>query len=496
MRRDARAIIVTLTSLFSLGLYLAWARTDGYTGFPLDDAWIHQTYARNLVESGQWAFVPGQPSAGSTAPLWTLLLALGYLMRIPFRAWTYGLGWLCLVGAALLASELAQRLFPRHRWAAHLAGLACTVEWHLVWAAGSGMETLLFALLALAIWYRVSTGPAEHPFLTGVLGGTLILTRPEGILVVGLAGLALLLATGRQWRTGLTRGAALVLGLGLVVAPYLILNLRLSGTLWPNTMYAKQTEYAVLRLQPLATRLWRVGTAPLIGPQALLMPGLLWIVWRQARGRARSEAWGSAAWMPLMWVAGTVVTYSLRLPVTYQHGRYLIPTIPVLVIYGLGGTLDLVSVARRLPARVLARALLIGSLLAFPLFSILIGAPAYATDVAIIEEEMVAVAHWIADHTPPQALIAAHDIGALGYFSPRPLLDLAGLVSPEVIPFIRNEVALLAWMRTQGADYLVTFPSWYPQLTAAPGARKVFQTDAAVTLAHGRDNMAVYRLEW
>ena len=36
----------------------------GFTGFPLDDAWIHQTYARNLAEEGQLAFVPGLASAG------------------------------------------------------------------------------------------------------------------------------------------------------------------------------------------------------------------------------------------------------------------------------------------------------------------------------------------------------------------------------------------------------------------------------------------------
>ena len=45
----------------------------------------------------------------------------------------------------------------------------------------------------------------------------------------------------------------------------------------------------------------------------------------------------------------------------------------------------------------------------------------------------------MAHNTPPDALIAAHDIGAVGYFGQRRLLDLAGLVSPEVIPFIRDE---------------------------------------------------------
>ena len=42
--------------------------------------------------------------------------------------------------------------------------------------------------------------------------------------------------------------------------------------------------------------------------------------------------------------------------------------------------------------------------------------------------------------------------------------DLAGLISPEVIPFIRDEARLFNWLQTQGAHYLVTFPGWYPQL--------------------------------
>jgi hypothetical protein len=163
----------------------------------------------------------------------------------------------------------------------------------------------------------------------------------------------------------------------------------------------------------------------------------------------------------------------------------------------VGGTLDLVDAARRpAPARVLARALLIAAALLFPAFWATIGAPAYATDVAIIEGEMVAVAHWINDHTAPDALIAAHDIGAIGYFARRPLLDMAGLVSPEVIPFIRDEEAIMEWLEEREADYLVTFPTWYPELTADPRVEMVFQTDTAVTRAQGEENMAVYALKW
>src|SRR6185503_92261 len=79
-------------ALLSAILYLSFSYAGGFLGFPLDDAWIHQTYARNLGLSGQFAFIPGQPSAGSTSPLWSVLLAIGYFLRIDYRVWTYGLG--------------------------------------------------------------------------------------------------------------------------------------------------------------------------------------------------------------------------------------------------------------------------------------------------------------------------------------------------------------------------------------------------------------------
>lgn len=98
------------------------------------------------------------------------------------------------------------------------------------------------------------------------------------------------------------------------------------------------------------------------------------------------------------------------------------------------------------------------------MFFWLIGAKAYALDVAIIESEMVDTARWVQQNTSHDAVIAAHDIGALGYFAQRPLVDLAGLVSPEVIPFVRDETAIQAYLDQSHVEYLVTFPAWYPSL--------------------------------
>ena len=71
-------VYVAATAVIFLFLLLTETR-----GFPLDDGWIHQTYARSLAENGRFEYIPGVVSTGSTAPLWTLLLTIGYLLNLP-----------------------------------------------------------------------------------------------------------------------------------------------------------------------------------------------------------------------------------------------------------------------------------------------------------------------------------------------------------------------------------------------------------------------------
>src|SRR5919197_4892312 len=77
VRRAWRAnVVLALAASLPLALFLiSERRVAGAPGFPLDDSWIHLHFARNLAEGAGFAYNPGVPVAGSTAPLWTLLLA-------------------------------------------------------------------------------------------------------------------------------------------------------------------------------------------------------------------------------------------------------------------------------------------------------------------------------------------------------------------------------------------------------------------------------------
>ncbi len=98
--------LILFAAILSVSVYLALSASTYRIGFPLDDAWIHQTYARNFAQLGEWSYLPNQPSAGSTSPLWSFLLALGYWLRIPYLYWTFLLGGICLAALGILAARI------------------------------------------------------------------------------------------------------------------------------------------------------------------------------------------------------------------------------------------------------------------------------------------------------------------------------------------------------------------------------------------------------
>lgn len=477
-----RLVLVYLAlSVASLGIFVVFSATYFRPGFPLDDAWIHQTYARNLVETGRWTFQQGTPSTGSTAPLWTLLLAAGHLLGIAPVAWNLILGCLTLTALALTVSSGLNYFAPqRPKWAL-LAGSLVIFEWHLAWAAGSGMETLLFSLAAVFLLVGLLRKNLV-PYQLGLLVGLAVWIRPDGITLAGPVFFVLLLGR-RDWRGSLHA----FLGMLLLLLPYAAFNLALSGEWLPSTFFAKQAEYAVLRDLPLGDRLLAQLTVPLVGVGLAAVPGLIFGGWKAVRDRRWAELAG------LAWVFGTAIMYALRLPVTYQHGRYLIPVIPAWLILGIG---PLLSVARPGDARFFPRVISRAWVLLLPVITLaffVTGVRVYGQDIAVIESEMVAAGVWVSENLPdePQLLIAAHDIGALGYYGGKPILDLAGLVSAEVIPIMRDEAALRRYLDDRAVDYLVTLEGWYPELEE--NLYIVYRTGGEYSPALGGTNMVVYR---
>ena len=63
-------------------------------------------------------------------------------------------------------------------------------------------------------------------------------------------------------------------------------------------------------------------------------------------------------------------------------------------------------------------------------------------------------AEWIKAHSEPNASIAYVEIGVIGYYSERPILDLMGLVTPEARPYVLQN-NLLGALKANPTDFVL-----------------------------------------
>ncbi|MCY4019900.1 MAG: hypothetical protein OXG39_10885 [Chloroflexi bacterium] len=530
MTRQKRLdLVILVVSVALVGLY----EMSGGGGFPLDDSWIHQGYARNLAEGGEWSLVAGTASAAATSPLYVILLAIGYKTGIAYPLWTLALGAAVLALLGMLLARMSACLCSCNAQWYWLPPVLTLGTWHLIWSAVAGMETILFCTLTTALIYwawrtclqRSSALSSGHAITLGLLSGLVTLTRPEGALLGALVLVSVMasevspglkakpLASGRKAQPGAggatgvkppgttrARLAAFasiaLLTFAVIVFPYVHFNWTLTGSLLPASASAKLQQQQILLGTPFATRIIGIVIPVFAGAQILLLPGLAVYTQLAARGRFRLPV--LMAILPLFWVVALVLLYAARLPAAYQHGRYLIPILPAIILCGgIGLVHALGNLCPRRFSRILSRAWLGATLSCGAVFTLAVGPAVFRKDVAIVNEEMVRTAQWISANVAEDDLAAGHDMGAFGYFARRSVLDLAGLLSPEVIPILGDAEAVWTLLESRGVEVLFAFPDQIPGGTSADKRLcLVFSTEGRAARAAGGQNMSVYRLDW
>ena len=477
LRDDA---LVLAAAAVPLSVYLLREHAiAGAPGLPLDDPWIHLQFARNIAEGAGFSYNPGTPVAGSTAPLWTLLLAAGVLLGGATLWVVKGLGIACTLGAALLTRRLVLAL-GADRAPARVAAVALLWAGPVAWGALSGMEVALAALLVAA---ALLAHARERTGWTAVLAALAVLARPEAALLVPLLLVARPVTLGR---------VAVFAGVTtIVLAPAVWFSLATAGTPLPATAAAK-IEGGLIgwlegRPEPLHRALldrpekffgewvaWLWGTHWLL--PVLLVPALAVAWWRGGR------AW---AWPGLALVLHPLAM-ALLAPYRgpgFQQGRYSIHLLPLAmaVLWGL-------ALRRGVALRIVYLAIALG---------LLVPASArYAWAVQNINAMQVHLGHWVARNTPPAARLAVNDIGAIAFVSRRHVLDLMGLVTPDIRPYRRDgEAGVIRYVEEQCPEYLIIFPAWFPRLSAMPARyRSIYSVHLEHNEVAGADTMVVYEL--
>ena len=413
----------------------------------VDDSYIHVQYARNLAEAGELSFNRGDPTYGATSPLWVAVLSIVCLVGGDPLIWCRVLSWLFAVATIALLYRVVLRVTGR-RAAGFAATLIMAVEaWFVRWAA-VGMETsfAVFMVLAVSAASFQAMRSCARSALFGLLLFLAVLSRPEAMLLVPLALIVFLAPRGRPPLARIVWIAVFALCFGA----WLVVIKHHTGTYLPLTAGAKQGMPVLSTIlfgrllvpvkimgATLAVPWMALGAGLLIG---LVTERDLLSYFTAARrehpgtgGGVDDEAHHRAGMLlALLWVFALPVVYVLF---DFQVlSRYLVPVAPVVVMLGVAGATGITDrFATRRGARELVLALLVVLVVVQNVlfYGLVIVAPTREFSRGI-REVLVPMGEWLAGNTDEAAVVACPDIGAIGYTSRRRVLDLGGLVTPEI----------------------------------------------------------------
>jgi len=420
-----------------LALALATALMIPLRGYLTDDTFIHLQYARHLAYGQGLVFNVGERVYGCTSPLWVALLADG--IALGFRGLTVAkvLGFLATLWSVVLFLQLMRRNLrtPLLRAAATVAwaGHAWMLRWSL-----SGMETPLAVALTLAGFVAYTEGRqwGARPVRTGALWALAALTRPEAVLLLFLWGMFLLADTDS--RPGLRRLVFGALPAIIIYGAWMLFARAWFGTVWPQTLSAKAAggHGLAYHLEELTRQAQIVGATD----------GMLTMVLVVALLFGGRQRWpGSASFqrlLPWVWLIAVPTLYFARgVPVL---SRYLLPLLPVLAWLAWRALESWILGERPDPRRA-ARLGAIG--VAVAVVALGQNLVVYRTKVvpqvesfsAAMRSHVIPWARRLGEESSPDDIIASPDIGAFGYFSQRRILDLGGLVTPEMVPLLDRD---------------------------------------------------------
>lgn len=469
--------------------------TDGHLGVPLDDAWIHFQFARNLSQGKGFSFNPGIPTPGSTAPLWTVILAGTGLISQEFLMQAVILSALLFLLTIGLTYGLTTQLSNK-KAIGLVAAAGVMLSGRLIWAGLAGMETTAFAALSVAatwVYSRKGLNPAAT-----ALFGLASQARPEGHVLFGLAVADTVWTAAAEWRQKanhptlssiiLSKLAIPVAIYLLVTLPYVVFSLGQTGRPLPNTFFAKVDTTELFSIRTLGETLlihFRDNPVAFV----LVIPGVI-------------KTWGRSR-LAVAWLILLPILSAFMVDFVWHHGRYTMPLIPFVMVVAAQGIEWLVE---RLPNE--TRSYATGGVV---IALIVAGAwqlPRWARQLGQNSREIfavdVAMGEWLARNTAPDSLIAVDDIGAIGFLSGRKIFDLNGLISPEMWPILHSEPqghlrseATTRLLSEVDPDYLAIFPTWHWEIASNPSVSQVLKTFRADSRTIIGDQEAIiYQTEW
>lgn len=435
----------------------------------LDDALITFRVAENLAYGRGFVYNLGERVQVTTTPLYALVVAAG--------TWVFG----SAPRAALVLNITLSALIPMlaydvgRRLAGRMTGLGGGLLLMLapLLIRAFSMESYLYVALILA---AVDAYAAGYFRLAGTLAGLTALVRGDGALLAAcLLSYDFLARLRLRWR--------LIVPAVAIPAAWYLFALLYYGSPFPATLGAKvaQGEFNWLGQRFIDglglywdhwTRVQDYDTFYLF--PALVLIALPWVIWRE-------RLWLILVGRDLLYV---LVFVGLAVPAAEWYYAPLMPGVALLSARAVqllaqgaawlltrlwpAATRKTIPVFKqRWPLPKVAANGLAGLLLAV-LLATVYPASRYIVDGSPDWKARVypEAARWIAANTNASANLGTIDIGHLGYWSGRPIIDIVGLAQPDVAARIAGGDFGYA-IRQYQPDLVLLGYSWLPEVQSA-----------------------------
>jgi len=416
-----------------LGFYysLAYSNLSGNDFvYPLDDAYIHLTIARNFAENGFWGVNADSFDSASSSILYTLILSLliklfgdnvYYPMIINIIA-GYGTVYYCYRYFSLFYGKKEL-----------LLGLALLIPFcQLYMMVILGMEQTLHILLTVMMIYYIKKNLrsdfAKRDFWKLLLVSTLFgAIRFESMFFVLI--LAVLLSFRGKWKAGLgilTAGFFPIVFFGFA-------SLKSGGYFFPNSLLMKG-NYPESSVFVSLWNIFRKGILTnasfyklFIAPLAMFGVYFLW--------KYKNQDWRKILKNEtlIILMIGTIILHSLFAVIRYRYENYLMAGI-ILVVTPIVITF-FQNIRDKKDFNYIV--VILTSFSGVVLYSIYISVfnhrvIKYASKN--IQEQQIEMARFLNNYYNGQKVVA-NDIGAISYFSNISIFDIAGLASTNVAGF-------------------------------------------------------------
>ncbi len=395
--------------------------------FTSEDFLITLRYAENLAHGNGLVFNVGERVLGTTTPLYTLFLAAMSWIGLPPAPLGKMVNILADAGLCLLTYRLLRGI--GEETAGRVAALCvalCPLQ--IQWSV-SGMETSLVSCCGMAVWVAFAE---RRTFWAYGAVAVLFLLRWDGILVF----VVLTLAT--VWRDRrLPYGGILLFA--LAIAPWLLFATHFYGNPIPVTASAKSIVYGWRAQHDPNVLLRHLPSLPKLIQRFILSPGYGVMTLFACAGLVRARTarhvvlLPPALWFALYWLA-FLISRVLLFP------WYLVPPLAVYeVAVGLGGVAAWEWLQHRrsfdVPRPVS------GALFGTLAVACTVGTMVMTRGEQEVEEKVrIPLALWLQAHSRATDRVMLEPIGYIGYYAHRPVLDVVGLVSPQVLRYYQPQI--------------------------------------------------------